>query len=125
MPTMTKETHWSVYNVVSSARSDVTFLPPATNLRQGNIFTRMWQGGAWWGGAWVAGGIHGRSAYWQGRHVWQGVRGGGHAWKGECMVGGMHGRRAYIAGGHEWWGMGVRENGNCSRLYASYWNAFL
>ena len=78
MPTMTKETHWSVYNVVSSARSDVTFLPPATNLRQGNIFTRMWQGGAWWGG---------------------GMGSRGHTWQERILAG-----EACVAGGHVWWG---------------------
>ena len=78
MPTMTKETHWSVYNVVSSARSDVTFLPPATNLRQGNIFTRMWQGDAWWGG-------HGwQGAYMAGAHTGR----GGMCGRGACVVGG-------------------------------------
>ena len=67
-----------------------------------------WLGGVWlgacvtkrhvWPGACVAGG-HARE---EGMH-------GGHVWQGVCMAGGMHGRR----------------DGHCSRLYASYWNAFL
>ena len=52
----------------------------------------------------MAGGVHGRG------HVLQGVCiAGGHVWWGACMAGGMCGR----------------ENGNCSRRYTSYWNAFL
>ena len=50
-----------------------------------------------------------------------GVHGGGVA-RGACVVGDMHG----------WWGVCMprgavrgRRDGNCSRWYASYWNAFL
>ena len=66
------------------------------------------RGHAWWGC--VAGGMHG------------GMCGGG----GACVVGGMHGGRACIVGGmHGKWGHAWQENGNCSRQYASYRNAFL
>ena len=53
------------------------FLPPATGLRQGNVFTSVCQelcpqwGGRAWQGVCVAGGMHG----------------GGHAWQGACMAG--------------------------------------
>ena len=67
-------------------------LPPATKLRQGNVFTSVCQefcprgGHAWQGGAW---------------HVWQGrgacVAGGGHSWQGVHGKGG-----ACVAGGHAW-----------------------
>ena len=84
-------------------------------------------GGHAWGGmhgrgcAWQ-GGMHGRGACVAGGHAWQGAcLAGGHAWqRGACMAGGMHGL------GHAWQrGVHGRKNGNCSRQYASYWNAFL
>ena len=78
------------------------------------------RGGMCGRGACVVGGMHDRRA----------TCVTGCAWWRSCMEGGVHGggdawQGAYIAGGHEWWGMGVRENGNCSRRYASYWDAFL
>ena len=99
------------------------FLNPATKLREGNIFTSVFQefcpqrggacmavGHAWWG------------------HAWQGV-----CVVGTCMVGCMHGM------GHVWWG--DMHSGGCvggmhalprhyeiwsmSGWYAFYWTAFL
>ena len=81
----------------------VELLPPATKLRQGNIFTSVCQefcpqgacvarGCAWQGGMCGWGG-----------HMWQ----RGHAWQGCVCGGGMHGRGhawcgACMAEGHAW-----------------------
>ena len=109
------------------------FLPPATKLRQGNVFTSVCQefcprGG----GGGMVGGMHGRGACMAvggacmavGGHAWQwgGIHGsGGHAWQwggacmagegacvavGVCMAGGVCG-----SGGHAWWG-GVWRGGH-------------
>ena len=71
--------------------------------------------------------------------------GGGHMWQGVCIAGGMCGRGvcsrgACVAGGARVAAEGMsggggavhgrgacvaEKNGNCSRWYASYWNAFL
>ena len=105
----------------------VIFLPPATKLRLGNIFTSVCQEFC------PQRGVHGTVG---------GMCGRGHAWQGVCMAGGMHGRGVCMAGGmcgggHAWWGdawqgghvwqggMCGRKNGNCRGRYASYWNAFL
>ena len=63
------------------------FLPPATKLREGNVFTSMCQEFCPRGG----GGMHGREACMVGSCM-----AGRHAWWGACIVGGMHGR------GHVW-----------------------
>ena len=73
----------------------VQFLPPATKLGQGYIFTGVCD--SVHGGACMAGGMHG----WEGgRHAWQEGGGcawwgacvaGGHVWRGACMAGDMHG----------------------------------
>ena len=80
------------------------FLPPATKLWQGNIFTPVCHS-VHRGGAYVAGGVHGR----------------GHPWQGACVAGGVHGR------GHVWHAPPTRyyKIRSMSRQYASYWNAFL
>ena len=85
------------------------FLPPATKLRQGNIFTSVclefcpqgacMAGGHVWWGACIVGGMH------SGGHAWQGGR-----VVGVCMARGMHG-----GGVHGRGGMHGRKNGNCSR----------
>ena len=68
-------------NLVKCERS----LPPATKLRQGNIFTPVCHSVHWGGGACMVGGMHGRvmrgmgaacvawGSAWQGRHAWQGA----------------------------------------------------
>ena len=117
-----------------------TFLPPATKLGQGNIFTPVCHsvhggGRVWllWGGCVVARGAcmvaQGACVVAVGGHVWL-LRGAcvvaaGGAWLlgGACMValgeacvvapGGVHGIRRDT----EIWSMSGR--------YASYWNAFL
>ena len=77
----------------------------------------------------------GAGCAWQGACV---VGGQEHAW-GACMAGGVHARGS-AWWGHTWWEAAVcvwggghawqegvcgRRNGNCSRQYACYWNAFL
>ena len=110
--------------IIKTKNIDV-FLPPANEVCEGYVFTRVchsvhkghaWQGAcmrecmaagggyAWWGVC-VAGGMHG------GGYVWQGdMQGSG---EGGCMAGGhtCHGRN-----------YGIRSMSGC---YASYWNAFL
>ena len=92
-------------------------LPPATKLRQGNIFTRVCQEFCpQGGGACVVGGVGmcGRGYVWQGACVAGVYVAGGCAW---CMVGGMHGRGVCMAGGHAWqggvWQGGMHGRGAC------------
>ena len=59
-------------------------------------------------GVYMAGCIHGRGC------MLGGACGGGACMVGSCMTG------AYLVGG-----IHSRENGNCSRQYTSFWNAFL
>ena len=121
------------------------FLPPATKLRQGNIFTSMCQEfclqwgvccrGMCMAGACIVGGMHGRGACMVGAcvaggAVWQGggLCGRGCAWwqwgmhcrvvhgRGICVVEGFPGR-----GRHTW----QKKTANCSGRYASYLNVFL
>ena len=86
---------------LKNGRWGIWLLPPATKLRQGNIFTSVCQGfcpqeGAVRGrGACVAGGMHGRGVCGSGRLLC----GRGYAWQGACMAGDMHGRGACMAGG--------------------------
>ena len=96
-----------------------TFLPPATKLGQGNIFTSVCQefcplGGRAWQGACVVGGMHSGGCAWQGACM-----AGGHVWQGE---GDMHGRGACMAGGVRGRYYEIR---SMSGRYALYWNAFL
>ena len=73
-------------------------LPPATKLRQGNVFTSMCQEFCpqLEGACVPGGGVHGRGVY-----------GRGHAWQGtSCMAGGVHGRV------HAWQ-EGVHGGGGC------------
>ena len=70
------------------------FLPPATKLGQGYIFTGVCDSVN------RGGGVHGRGGMWQG----EACVAGGHAWQGACMaeggpawLGGMCGK-----GGHAW-----------------------
>ena len=59
-------------------------LPPATKLRQGNVFTPACHS------------VHRGGHVWLGVHTWWGVCVAG---RGVCMAGGMHGRGACMAGG--------------------------
>ena len=86
------------------AMGELSLLPPATKLRQGNIFTSMCQefcpqgggGHVWQGGACMAG----KHAWWGECMVGVGgMCGGGMHGRGVCMGGGMHGRRVCMAGG--------------------------
>ena len=102
------------------------FLPPATKLRQGNVFTPICQSFC------SQGGMHGWGCAWQGGSCGGGVCDQGvcvwsegmHGW-GCALRGGMHGGDVHDRG-HAWQGgMRGRRDGHCSRRYASYWNAFL
>ena len=109
------------------------FLPPATKLEQGYVFTCMCDS-VHGGRAWLLGGMRG--------HRGACVIAGGHAWLlgGACMVakGGMCGcwGHAWLLGGVRgcgggmcgWRGdacVGYDEIRSMTGRYASYWNAFL
>ena len=120
----------------------ILLLPSATQLRQGFVFTAVCDS-VHWGGMYGRG-MHDRGSCMAGGHVWQeacmlgdmygrgvcmagGMQGRGHVWQGASMTGdhawqgGMYGKG--MRGGEG--GMRGRRDGQCSRRYASYWNAFM
>ena len=103
------------------------FLPPATEVWEGYVFTPVCHSVHRGRGVCMAGG---GGHVWQGRHgggvVWQGgMRGGGHAWWGAMHGRGVCGGEACMAGGIH----GTHAPGSYYDIrsipYASYWNAFL
>ena len=85
---------------ILSGKNKQLFLPPATKLGQGYIFTGVCDSVHRGGGSVAGGG---------GVRDWGVCMAGGHAWLGgACMVGGicgkggMCGRGVCIAGGHAW-----------------------
>ena len=81
----------------------LTYLPPANEVCEGYVFTRVCHSVHGGGGSAWQGGVHGG-----GERVWQGGMHGG---------GGMHGRGSMRGRYYE-----IR---SMSGQYASYWNAFL
>ena len=151
---------WFKYNVEAStqfhtihlfpipvpASVNTPLLPPANDVCEGYVFTRVCQSFCSQGGmrgcrggvrgcgghVWLQGGVRGcQGACVVGREVC--VVAGGHAW----LLGGMCGCRGacMVAGGHAWLPGGMRGcRGTCvgydkiqsmSGRYTSYWNAFL